>query len=80
MPGGKTSQFFCELPDGTIAGLPCWMMDSSCELCALGRPLIALEALRDLRDLLNALQDPSECDKASLKPPEGGAYDKTDEA
>jgi hypothetical protein len=56
------------------------MMDSSCEMCALGRPLIALEALRDLRDLLNALQDPSECDKASLKPPEGGAYDKTDEA
>lgn len=80
MPGGSTSQFLCELPDGTIAGLPCWMMDPSCGVCSLGRPLITLDALRELRDLLHALQRPPKCDKASLKPPEGGEYDKTDEA
>ena len=80
MPGGKSKQLLCELPDGTVAGLPGWMMDPSCEQCSLGEPLIAVDALRKLRDLLNALQHPPRCDKASLRLPEEGAHDTTDEA
>jgi hypothetical protein len=42
--------------------------------------VIALKALRELRDLLDALHDPPKCDKASLKPPKEGEYDKTHKA
>jgi hypothetical protein len=80
MPMGKSKQLLCELPDGTIAGLPGWMMDSACEQHSLGEPLIALDALRKLRDLLNVLQNPPRCDKASLRLPEEGAHVTTDEA
>jgi len=39
-----------------------------------GSPLIAVEALVQLRDVLDALQVPSGCDKASLEPfPKGGS-------
>jgi hypothetical protein len=80
MPGGKSKQLLCELPDGTIAGLPGWMMDPSCVQCSLGDPLISLDALRNLRNLLNALQHAPKCDKASLSLPEEGTHDTTDEA
>ncbi len=59
---------FCQLPDGTISSLPAWMFSPECAQLSLGSPLIAVEALLQLRDLLNALQVPSGCDKASLKP------------
>jgi hypothetical protein len=49
-------------------------------MCSLGKPLIALEALRELRDLLCALHDAPKCGKASLKPPKEGAYEKKHEA
>jgi hypothetical protein len=80
MPMDKSKQLLCELPDGTIAGLPDWMMDSRCNECSQGEPLIALAALRELRDFLSALQNGPKCDKASLKLPEEGAHDTTDEA
>jgi hypothetical protein len=63
---GDGKQFLCELPDGTIAGLPAWMMEAGCEECSYGEPLASLDALRSLRELLNALQTPRRCDKASL--------------
>ena len=47
---------------------------AECAQFSLGSPLIAGEALVQLRDVLDALQVPSGCDKASLKPfPKGGS-------
>ena len=64
-----------QLPDGTICSLPAWMFSpAECAQFSLGSPLIAVEALVQLRDVLDALQVPSGCDKASLKPfPKGGS-------
>jgi hypothetical protein len=66
---------FYQLPDGTICSLPAWMFSpAECAQFSLGSPLIAAEALVQLRDVLDALQVPSGCDKASLKPfPKGGS-------
>jgi hypothetical protein len=64
---------FCELPDHTICSWPAWMFSPEYARLSLGSPLIAVEALLELRDLLDALQVPSGCDKASLQPsPKGG--------
>jgi hypothetical protein len=47
---------------------------AECAQFSLGSPLIAVEALVQLRDVLDALQGPSDCDKASLEPfPKGGS-------
>ena len=46
---------FCELPDGTVCALPGWMLQPSCERFSFGAPLIAVEALSALRDLLSSL-------------------------
>jgi hypothetical protein len=37
--------------------------------CCLGNPLIAVHALRSLRDLLSSLQSQKDCGKASTNPP-----------
>jgi hypothetical protein len=58
---------FCELPDQTICSLPAWMFNPRCVELSLGSPLIAVDALAELRDLLTALQVSSSRDKASLK-------------
>jgi hypothetical protein len=68
------------LPDGTLAGLPAWMMDACCEECSYGEPVASLEALRSLRYLLNALQAPHRCDKASLNSLKEGVDGKRLEA
>jgi hypothetical protein len=44
------------------------MFSPECAQFSLGSPLIAVEALLQLRDVLDALQVPSDCDKAALKP------------
>lgn len=44
------------------------MFSPECARFSLGSPLIAVEALLELRDLLDALQVPSGCDKGSLQP------------
>ena len=67
MKDRRGEHLFCDLPDGTIASLPSWMFDSACSQFSLGPPLVALEALVELRDLLDALQPPGECDRASLE-------------
>lgn len=56
------------------------MMEASCEECSYGEPLVSLEALRSLRDLLNALQAPFRCDKASLISLKEGVDGKRPEA
>ena len=64
---------FCELPDGTICSLPTWMFSPDCTRLSLGRPVISVGALVELRDLLNTLQHSAGCGKPSLKslPKEG---------
>lgn len=46
---------FCELPDGTVCALPSWMLRPNCEQFSFGAPLIAVEALSALLDLLSSL-------------------------
>jgi hypothetical protein len=60
-------QVFCELPDYTLGSLPSWMLSPECTQFTLGTPLIAVEALYDLRDVLGAWRTASDCDKASRK-------------
>lgn len=60
-------QVFCELPDSTICALPTWMFSADCARFTVGPPLIHVEALRELRDVLSAWQSTSSWDKASLK-------------
>jgi hypothetical protein len=56
------------------------MMEAGCEECSFGEPLASLDALRSLRDLLNALQAPPRCDKASLNSLKEGVDGKKLEA
>jgi len=64
---------FCELPDGTICSLPSWMFRPESMHFSLGSPLISVEALAALRELIEALRTPASCDMASLSqsPKEG---------
>jgi hypothetical protein len=60
---------FCELPDGTICSLPSWMFRPESMHFPLGSPLISVEALAALHDLIGALRTPASCDMASLSQP-----------
>ena len=77
---GDDKQFLCQLPDGTIAGLPTWMMDADCDQYSIGEPMVSLDALRSLRVVLNSLQRPPKCDKASQNSLEEGVHGKRREA
>jgi hypothetical protein len=69
---------FCELPDGTIYSLPIWMFRPESMHFPLGSPLISVEALATLRDLIGALRTPASCDIASLsQPPKEGVDEAT---
>ncbi|HWS96547.1 MAG TPA: hypothetical protein VN620_08750, partial [Candidatus Methylomirabilis sp.] len=59
-------QVFCELPDSTICALPTWMFSADCARFTVGPPLIHMEALCELRDVLTAWQNASSRDKALL--------------
>jgi hypothetical protein len=49
---------FCELPDGTIAGLPAWMTDATvCGSIKVGMAMVSAEALAELRGVLRAAQE-----------------------
>src|SRR5205814_1948601 len=67
-------QVFCQLPDGTLGSIPSWMLSPDCSRFSFGSPLISVEALCAVRDLLAAWQTPFNCGKAWLKSPakEGG--------
>jgi hypothetical protein len=47
--------FFCELPNGRLVGIPQWMTDPACAAYSLGPPVIGVEALVALRELLAAV-------------------------
>lgn len=69
MKDHRGEHIFVELSDGTMCSLPSWMFSSDCTIrCSLGAPLIAVEALCELRDLLSSLHPTNGCGKASLKP------------
>src|SRR5580658_2030123 len=45
---------FCELPNGTIAGLPAWMTDpGTCASIEVGQVIASAEALIELRSLMD---------------------------
>jgi hypothetical protein len=70
-PNGE--QVFVQLDSGAACALPEWMLNATCAALIIGPPLIAGDALVELRDLLSGLPSGPECDKASLKlqPKEG---------
>ena len=46
----------CQMPDGSCATLPVWMLDAAiCACMREGPPQVSLAAIRDLRDTLRAL-------------------------
>lgn len=48
--------FHCELPDGASSAIPVWMTDAvTCAGFSLGEPLVSVEALTNLRALLDSL-------------------------
>ena len=47
---------FCELPNGTVAGLPAWMTEvSACAAVEAGDVMASAEALAELRDLVSTV-------------------------
>lgn len=66
---GHGEYLFCELPDRTSRSLPAWMFSSECTTFSVGPPAIAIEALSELRDLLNSLQKSDSCDTAPTTSP-----------
>ena len=49
-------------------------MDPTCAQCSLGEPVLPVEALLELRTLLDALQDATACGKPSLRSLREGAH------
>jgi len=56
MKNRRGEHIFCELPDGTVCSLPMWMFSPDCTRFSLGRPVISVVALPELRDVLTALR------------------------
>lgn len=54
--------FVCRLQDQTTLTIPAWMLKPECAEFSLGPPLVAVEALLDLRELLTSLRLSSGCD------------------
>ena len=57
---GRVELLFCELPTGRIVGIPAWMTDPASASYSLGPPVIAVEALEALRELLSAIRGAGE--------------------
>src|SRR4051812_45983308 len=69
---------FCELLDGTICSLPTWMFRPNCMHFHIGSPLISVEALAALRDLIGAVRTPASGAMATLNhPPKEGVDEAT---
>ena len=67
LPDGE--YLHCELPDGAMGAIPVWMTDPvTCAGFSLGEPLASVEALTDLRGLLDSLR--------SIRSPGTGMKDK----
>src|SRR5437867_7569420 len=56
VPHGNDELLFCELPDGTRGTLPSWMTNATaCAVLTVGKPVVAITALQELRVLLDAV-------------------------
>jgi len=72
---------FVRMESGATCGLPTWMLSTACATFVLGPPLIATDALLELRALLSALPSDPKCAKASLKlPPKEGRNESSAES
>jgi len=59
----KTDHIAIHKGDGTIARIPLWMIDATvCAAHSVGVPEVSLAALKDLRQLLHALDQPQDGD------------------
>ncbi|MCK6590688.1 MAG: DUF5372 family protein [Polyangiaceae bacterium] len=55
----------CEMPDSTVARIPRWMTDATeCSAMAMGTPQLSLDALVELRRLLDTIAAPSASHRA----------------
>lgn len=53
----------CRLPDGTRHPMPAWMLDGPlCSLHSHGKPMLSLQALRELRRVVDFIQRSGVCD------------------
>src|SRR5438105_7450894 len=66
---GHGEYLFCELPDRTSRSLPAGVFSADCTAFSVGPPALAVEALRQPRDLLSGWQKSSACQKASATSP-----------
>src|SRR2546426_8219297 len=57
----------CQLPGGKLYSLPSWMLRPDCAQFSFGSPLISVEALCELRNLIAAWQASGTCGKALLQ-------------
>src|SRR5438552_8957392 len=60
-------RIYCKAPDGRICVVPEWMLRPECAHLCLGSPLVSLEALARLHDLLRDLKRSGFGDKGFLK-------------
>jgi hypothetical protein len=66
MPQGE--YVFCELSDGTLGGLPAWMVDPArVPSFTRGAPMPSAEALAELQSLLDSLRPTANRDMATRK-------------
>jgi len=57
--GKGVEDLHCEPPDGIVIAIPRWMTDAGrCSLMDMGDPIIGVDALLELRTLLDGLQSP----------------------
>jgi hypothetical protein len=55
LPDGE--HLHCELPDGAMGAIPLWMTDPvTCAGFSFGEPLVSIEALSNLRALLDSVR------------------------
>jgi len=50
------NEIVCQRSDGSRVVLPIWMLDPKCSEIVVGLPLISIEALVELRQLLSAVR------------------------
>jgi hypothetical protein len=75
--GGRV---LCRLPDGTVRWLPEWMLQPESSHFTVGKPLVSVHALSELREFLSTLQTSIGCGKASLNAVPKEGIDETAEA
>jgi hypothetical protein len=56
---GGIEELHCETPSGVVLGIPRWMTDAGrCLAMEIGDPVVGVDALAELRRLLDGLKSP----------------------